>query len=685
MTTQPTMKHAALLALAAVATSLFPQPAAGGNWVAKNVLDLIAAINAADAAGGVNTITLAPDKTFTLTTVNNTADGPNGLPVIVANNKLTIRGDGTTIMRSKAAGTPAFRLFDVASGASLTLENLTLANGLVVGDTGIDACGGAILNSAGATLTVKCSIFLNNQALGGDGGGGPGGLGLGGAVWNDGTAIFDYVLFRGNQAMGGASTNPEEVMIGAGSAFGGAISSRNDGKLTVKNCWFTGNKALGGRLHQPSLYMLDGMGSSGAIDNLNTALVSDSTFTDNQVVGGPADPGVDGGYGVAGAIASGSPYASTTVISILRCTFTRNQAIGGDAGPDGIGGVACDGAVGNGYAQVASTLTIAHCTFADNQAIGGNGSIGGQGQWGAVGSESPVNSGFSTTATIANCLFANNKALGTGPGGAGLVGAVGNSDWLGDDGSGATLAISDCTFIGNEARGATGDAGASPAPELVQRAMEGLGCWSYGQSGAVDSLGNLKILRCTFRNNRAIGGTLLSGITPGFNTVSQGGGLSSLGGSLEVRDSSFVGNQVIGSTGSTEVPSSSGGIAMGGGIMIDNGLAATIANCGFWDNAVKGGAGGGSAPGGAGVGAGLSVGLYPLPGYYPVGSSSAVTISGTTISRNQAVGGAGGGQGLGGGYAVGTGILFGIPDVSTITLTGGSVVNHNQPDNVFQF
>lgn len=132
-------------AVAAAALLLLPKMGIAGNWTARNVTELIAAINAANAASGVNTLTLAPGKTFTLTAVNDTTDGPNGLPVIAANNKLIIRGNGATITRSKAAVTPAFRLFDVASGASLTLENLALANGLVVGDTGMDACGGAIL------------------------------------------------------------------------------------------------------------------------------------------------------------------------------------------------------------------------------------------------------------------------------------------------------------------------------------------------------------------------------------------------------------------------------------------------------------------------------------------------------------------------------------------------------------
>ena len=681
------MTDMALLALAAVAVIGVPEPAAAGNWNVNKVSDLIAAINAANHAGGVNTINLAPGKTFTLTAVNNTTDGPTGLPVVAANNSLTIQGNGATITRSTAAGTPAFRLFDLAAGAALTLENLTLANGLVIGDNGQDACGGAILNAAGASLTVKNSVLRGNQVVGGDGAGDLGGLGLGGAIWSDGTATCDSVVFRGNQATGGASANPEGAMNGAGSASGGAISSQNNGTLTVKNCWFTGNTAIGGRIRQPSLYMIDGMGSGGAIDNLNTALVTDSTFTDNQALGGPADPGVDGSYGVSGAIATGGPFASTTALSILRCTFIHNQAIGGDAGPDGIGGIACDGAVGNGYTEEASILTIAHSIFTDNQAIGGIGGIGGQAQGGAVGSESPVNSGFSSTAAIANCLFANNKALGSGPGGAGLDGAVWNSDWLADDGSGASMAISDCAFIGNEARGSSAG-GAAPTPELLERAVAyGAGCWSYGQSGAVDTLGNMTILRCTFRDNRAVGGILVPGITPGFDTISQGGGLSSWGGSLEVRDSSFMGNQVIGvagSTGTPEFPSSGGSLALGGGMLIDNGLAATIVNCRFSDNVATGGASGGSALGGAGVGGGLSVGFYPYP-VSCIGSNTAVTIRGSTVSRNQAIGGAGGGAGMGGGYAVGTAVLFGIPDASSVTLNGGSAVRDNKPDEILHF
>src|SRR6516164_3599028 len=64
------------------------------SFTAATVSDLIADINAANAAGGSNTITLDPKTTFTLTQVNNTtAYGSNGVPVIAANDNLTIVGN----------------------------------------------------------------------------------------------------------------------------------------------------------------------------------------------------------------------------------------------------------------------------------------------------------------------------------------------------------------------------------------------------------------------------------------------------------------------------------------------------------------------------------------------------------------------------------------------------------------
>ena len=87
------------------------------SYSAATVSDLIADINAANAAGGTNTITLTAPTTspYVLTTVNNTTNGATALPVIsgggkkVAADSLTIIGNGDTIERGTASGSSIAR------------------------------------------------------------------------------------------------------------------------------------------------------------------------------------------------------------------------------------------------------------------------------------------------------------------------------------------------------------------------------------------------------------------------------------------------------------------------------------------------------------------------------------------------------------------------------------------------
>ena len=279
-----------------------------------------------------------------------------------------------------------------------------------------------------------------------------------------------------------------------------------------------------------------------------------------------------------------------------------------------------------------------------------------------------MGSSGSATLTVARCTFTGNKAVGGSPGGTAEEGALDSLDWDPDRmGSGAILAISDCAFTGNEARGAAGGDGSF---------------WSSGaaHAGAVTTDGQATVLRSVFRDNRAIGGSLSPGATPTFDSASLGGAFICWGGTLHVADSTFVGNRVIGVGGETGV---AGSAALGGGIVVSSGLPATIVNCTISDNTAIGGAGGSGAAGGPAAGGGLDTALYPWGNV--LGPSTALTLTGTTISRNQAIGGAEGGQGFGGGYSVGTGVLFGFPDTSTVTLNGGSTVRGNQPDDAFQF
>jgi chitodextrinase len=246
---------------------------------------LIAAISTANSTNG--TVTLTSGCTYTLTAINNTNDaGGVGLPRITRN--VTIQGSGATITRSTAAGTPVFRIFDVSSAGSLTLNSVTISNGLAnngqqggggifnsgtltvtgstfsgnVAPTATGTSGGAI-NSHG-TLTVSTSTFTNNTAQ------------EGGGVFNQKTATITNDTFSNNTATifgGGALLNAAGTMRVTGSTFtgntgpgGGAID--NDTTLNISNSTFTGNSA--------------GSNGGGAIDNFGPTTITQSTFSGNS-------------------------------------------------------------------------------------------------------------------------------------------------------------------------------------------------------------------------------------------------------------------------------------------------------------------------------------------------------------------------------------------------------------------
>jgi hypothetical protein len=182
------------------------------SYTAASVSVLVADINAANAAGGANTITLAPGKTFTLT---------SGELYIAANDNLTIIGNNDTIQRSTAGKTPDFRLFEVSAGASLTLSDMTLTGGMARGRDG------------------------TRGAAGGDG--------LGGGILVEGTANLTNVTLSGNTAQGGNGSSqlfePSNRPVGpgaGGNGLGGGIYVDNGGSLTMHLCSASGNKAIGG-------------------------------------------------------------------------------------------------------------------------------------------------------------------------------------------------------------------------------------------------------------------------------------------------------------------------------------------------------------------------------------------------------------------------------------------------------
>jgi hypothetical protein len=230
---------------------------------AATATQLIADIKYADKAGGAFTINPKPGATFDLKSVDNTTGGANGLPVVGGMKAvaLTIAGNGDTIER---VGSKSFRLWDLAPAASLTLDHVTLRQGLASGSGGaiynqgtlmVSDCtvsrfsGGGISN-AGGTVTVSDSTLSGNAAGYGGGISNAGGTVTvsdstlssngatnGGGIYNGGGTV---TLSNGSTLYGNYVTPDDSFRGGNG---GGIYNS--GGTVTVSNSILLGNTTYG--------------------------------------------------------------------------------------------------------------------------------------------------------------------------------------------------------------------------------------------------------------------------------------------------------------------------------------------------------------------------------------------------------------------------------------------------------
>ena len=280
---------------------------------------------------GPDTISLPTNGTFVLTSAHNEQFGPTGLPVI--NSTVTIDGSGATIRRDAGTYTPDFRHIAVDPDGSLTLTNVTLADGHTLyydggaidnrgrlqvidctfsGNSAYDpywAQGGAISNRG--VLTISSSRFQGNHASSGE-------YAYGGAIASSNTLVISNSLFDGNS-------------VGADAAKGGAISSGQSNSLTLTDSVFTDNDA----------------GEGGAVAVFGEAHISGSTFTGNTGLN----------YGFNNYYRGGAILNDGTLV-VANSTITGNHA--------GTGG----GVVNSGQ------LTLVNSTVTGNTAERGGGVAG---------------------------------------------------------------------------------------------------------------------------------------------------------------------------------------------------------------------------------------------------------------------------------------------------------------------
>jgi hypothetical protein len=467
----------------------------------------------ANSAGGSNSISFAGSvKKITLTSGELT----------IANN---LEIDGPGAKKLTISGNNASRVFDVQSGADVTIEGLTITAGLAngsspaypssgggilnqgsltvdevvvdsnqaVGDPNVVVSASAIFNSLGGalgggienfgTLNVSESTISNNQALGANNADGSSlpfpsfpGNALGGGLSNHGVASIEDSTFTGNLAQAGNGG------IGAFAAIGGGGAILNDANLTVDGTSFGNNQAvggsnslspthnghaLGGGIMSGTLLALLGAGSA-------TLSVTDSTFSGNQALGGndnqvtnpvvPPSDAPDNGYGGGILVYQGSAAISGT-------TLTKNQAVGGTGyGINGKGSLGVGGGIFFYDFVGGVTASVDGSTISDNTATGGageSGVTGGSGLGGgiAVGNlGSPY--GGSGSVTISNSIVTKNLAQG-GKGGAGADAGDGFGGGLFSDTT-STVALTGTTITKNKAKGGQGEGGQGFGDDIYQ-------------------------------------------------------------------------------------------------------------------------------------------------------------------------------------------------------------------------
>lgn len=199
-------------------------------------------------------------------------------------------------------GNEQHHVFNILKG-SVRIDNLTILRGLA---SNMDSWGGAILVNEACRLVAHNCVFRRNRAE----------FGIGGAIFNNGSAHISSCAFTDNSAVtGGAVCNNSDFMV-------------------ISNSVFCSNKS----------------GEGGALCNTGTLSIDCSSFIENFAES-------DGGalHNQAGKVA------------VTNCTFALNEA-----GNEG-------GAIWHGPFQgsdgLQCTTILTHVTIAHNAAMRGGGGI----------------------------------------------------------------------------------------------------------------------------------------------------------------------------------------------------------------------------------------------------------------------------------------------------------------------
>ncbi len=272
-----------------------------------------------DCAAGNGADAISLQTNVTLTTVNNTTGGNNGLPSVTS--AITIQGNGNTI--SRQAGSPDFRILRVAGGnltlnsatisggASTTgggifafLTSVTITNSVIVGNS---ATSGGGIRSDTSTLTVTNSTISGNTAFDSTGrsGGGIAASGSPVTILNSTISGNSVGGATAGQGQGGGIYQISNSLVVTNSTISGNSAGNNgggirisSGTLTVTNSTISGNSTRSG---------------GGIISNGPTVTIENSTVSGNTA-----------------SIFAGGIYRFSGAAVTVRNSIVASQALGAD-------------------------------------------------------------------------------------------------------------------------------------------------------------------------------------------------------------------------------------------------------------------------------------------------------------------------------------------------------------------
>ncbi|MGC2238939.1 MAG: BACON domain-containing carbohydrate-binding protein [Pyrinomonadaceae bacterium] len=303
--------------------------ASAANFTVINLNDsgagsLRQAIIDANNLAGDDTISFQNDLSGTITLTS--AELPVSSNIII--NGLT--ANLLTVERSSVAGTPEFRIFNIAAVANVTISNLKITGGRLSVSSSSFVSGGGISNAG--TLNLTDAIITGNSIN--QVNGSIGATDSGGGIYNTGTLSLTNSVVSSN------------IITGAGSG-GGGITNTNTGNLTLSNTQITGNQANA----NTSGLQNSGCGCGGGIDNAGTAV-----FTNVDISGNYA----------RGRWAWGGGVNNTGSLTISKTTINNNTSSGSTNREAHGGGIRSSG-----------TLNLINSTISLNIAALGTESRGG--------------------------------------------------------------------------------------------------------------------------------------------------------------------------------------------------------------------------------------------------------------------------------------------------------------------